>query len=58
MPLGSKLGGEITGRKFSKGEVTDKGYLAAKQENYIYGKVESGNLINKNMMREEIDQDI
>ena len=33
-------------------------YLTAKQANYVYRKVESGNLINKNMMRQEIDQDI
>ena len=58
MPLGPKLGGENTDRKISKGENIDKGYLTTKQENYIYGEVESGNLINKNMMRQEIDQDI
>ena len=34
------------------------GYLTTKQVNYVYRKVESGNLINKNMMRQEIDQDI
>ena len=58
MPLSSKLCGEITERKISKGENTDKGYLTAKQANYIYRKVESENLINKSMMRQEIDQDI
>ena len=34
------------------------GYLTARQTNYIYRKVESGNFINKSMMRQEIDQDI
>ena len=34
------------------------GYLTVKQENYIYRKVESGNLINKNTIRQKIDQDI
>ena len=58
MPLGSKLGGENMNRKISKGENTDKGSLTTKQADYIYRKVESGNLINKNMMRQEIDQDI
>ena len=58
MPLGPKLGGENIDRKISKGENTDKGYLTTKQANYIYRKVELGNLINKNMMRQEIDQDI
>ena len=58
MPLVPKLGRENTDRKFSKGENTDKEYLTTKQANYIYRKVESGNLINKNTMRQEIDQDI
>ena len=58
LPLGSKLGGESTNRKNSKGEHTDKGYLTAKQANYVYREVESANLSNKNMMRQEIDQDI
>ena len=58
MPLGPKLGGESNEIKINKGENTDKGYLTAKQANYIYRKVESGNLINKNIMRQEIDQDI
>ena len=51
LPLGSKLDGEINERKISKGENTDKGYLTAKQANYVYRKVEPGNLINKYMMR-------
>ena len=44
-PLGPKLGEEINERKISKGANTDKGYLTAKQANYVYRKVESGNLI-------------
>ena len=58
MPLGSKLGGEIKERKISKDGNTNKEYLTAKQTNYIYRKVESGNFINKNTIRQEIDQDI
>ena len=58
MPLGSKLGGEINERKFSNGENRNKEYLTAKQANYAYRKVESGNLINKNKMRQKIDQDV
>ena len=58
MPLGSKLGGEVHRKKFSKGENREEGYLTAKQANYIYRKVQSGNVINKNTMRQEIDQDI
>ena len=49
---------KFNGRKISKGKNTEKEYLTAKQVNYVYRKVESGNLINKNMMRQEIDQDI
>ena len=51
LPLGLKLGRENTDRKISKGENTVKGYLTTKQADYVYRKVESGNLINKNMMR-------
>ena len=58
MPLGSKLGGEVDKRINSKGENREKGYLTVKQANYIYRKVESGNLISKSMMRQEMDQDI
>ena len=53
-----KIRWENADRKISKGENTDKEYLTAKHENYVYRKVESGNLINKNTMRQEIDQDI
>ena len=58
MPLGTKLGGEVTERKNSKDENREKGHLTAKQPNYIYRKVELGNLFNKSTMKEEIDQDI
>ena len=44
--------------KLKRGENTDRGYLTANQVNYIYRKVDLGNLINKNIMRQEIDQDI
>ena len=56
MPLGSKLGGKFDERKNSKGGNREKGYLTAKQANYIYREVESGNLINKSTIRQEIDQ--
>ena len=42
-----KIRQEINERKFTKGENTEKGYLTAKQANYIHRKVESGNLIIK-----------
>ena len=58
MPLGSKLDGGVNRRINSKHENREKGYLTVKQANYTYRKVESGNLIDKSMMRQEIDQDI
>ena len=58
MPLGPKLGRENTNRKINKGENINKEYLTTKQTNYVYRKVELGSLINKNMMRQELDQDI
>ena len=37
---------------------TDIEYLSTKLANYVYRKEESGNLSNKYMMRQEIDQDM
>ena len=58
MPLGPKLGGGNTKRKINKGENISKEYFTTKQANYVYRKVELGSSINKNIMRQEIDQDI
>ena len=58
MPLGPKLGGENTDRKINKGKNINKEYITTKQANYVYRKVGLGILINKNMMRQEVDQDI
>ena len=59
MPLGSKLSGEVGERKISKGENREKGYLTAKQGNYLNRKVESGSLINKSTDEAgDTDQDI
>ena len=58
MPLDSNCGGENINRKISKSENIYMGYLTTKQVNYVYRKVESGNLINKNTMSQERDQDI
>ena len=52
------VGGEDDERIDSKGENREKGYLTVKQAKCIYRKVGSGNLIDKSMMRQEIDQDI
>ena len=58
MPLGPKLGGENTDKKINKGENISKEYLTTKQANYVYREVELRHLISKNMMKQEIDQDI
>ena len=58
MPLDSKLSGKVNERINNQGDNREEGYLTVKQANYIYRKVESGNLINKSIMRQEIDQDI
>ena len=42
-PLGSKLGGESTKRKISKGENTDKRYLTEKQAYIQEGRVREFN---------------
>ena len=39
-------------------DTIDKNCLRSKQADYIYKKVELGRLINKNTMKEEIDQDV
>ena len=57
MPLGPKLGGENIDRKINNGESVNKEYLTTKQANYVYRKVELGSLINKNMVRQDL-QDI
>ena len=58
MPLGPNLGGNNKGREINKSNNIIKEYLTMKPADYIYRKVELGSLINKNTMKEEIDQDV
>ena len=58
LPLDPNLGGNNKGREINKGNNIGKEYLTMKQADYIYRKVELGSLINKNTMKEEIDQDV
>ena len=58
MLLGLYLRGNNKGREINKGDNIGKEYLTTKQADYIYRKVELGSLINKNIMKEEIDQDV
>ena len=58
MPLDSNLGGNNKGREINKSDNISKEYLTMKQADDVYRKVELGSLINKNTMKEEIDQDV
>ena len=40
----------------NKSENINKEYLTTKQANYVYRKVQLGSLINKNIMRQELDK--
>ena len=58
MPLGPNLGGNNKKKEVNKSDSVGKDYLTTKQADYIYRKVELGSLINKNTIKEEIDQDV
>ena len=58
MPLGPSLGRSNKKKEVNKSDSVGKNYLTTKQTDYIYRKIELGSLINKNTMKEEIDQDI
>ena len=58
MPLDPNLGGNNQRKEVNKSGSVGKEYLTTKQADYIYRKVEFGSLINKNTMKEEIDQDV
>ena len=58
MPLGSNLSGNNKRKEVNKNDSINKNYLTSKQADYIYRKVGSGSLINKNTIKEEIDPDV
>ena len=58
LPLGSKFGENNKKKEVNKNDSTERNYLTPKQADYIYRKVELGNLINKNTMKKEIDPDV
>ena len=58
MPLGPNLGGNNKRKEINKSDNVGKEYLTMKQTDYVYRKIQLGSLINKNTMKEEIDQDI
>ena len=57
MLLGSNLGGNNKGRDINKSNNISKEFLTTIHADYVYRKVELGSLINKNTMKEEMDQD-
>ena len=58
MPFTQKLGGNNKKLGINTNDSLGKNCLSSNQTEYIYKKVELGNLINKNTMKEEIDPDI
>ena len=58
MPLGPNVGRNNRRKELNKSGSVCKEYLAMKHADDIYRKVELESLINKNTMKEEIDQDV
>ena len=54
MPLNANIGGQIRPDKY---ESKENKYLMEEQTRHVYKKVESGNIININMLKQEIEQD-
>ena len=54
MPLNGNIGGQITSHK---NKYKENKYLTEGQARHIYKKVESGNIININTLKQEIEQD-
>ena len=54
MPLNANIGGQIGPDKY---ESKDNKYLTEEQARHVYRKVESGNIININLLKQEIEQD-
>ena len=54
MPLNTSIGGQIRQDKY---ESKEKKYLTEDQAKHVYKKVESGNIINVNTLKQEIDKD-
>ena len=52
MPLNANIGGQIKSDKYKENK-----YLTEEQARHIYRKVESGNIININTLKQEIEQD-
>ena len=58
MPFCQKLGGNNKEEGNIRNKSRDRNCLTPKQTEYIYKRVELGNLINKDTIKEEIDSDV
>ena len=54
MPLNANIGGHIRSNKY---KYKENKYLTEDHARHVYKKVESGNVININTLKQEIDQD-
>ena len=54
LPLNTNIGGQIRPDKYQSKE---NKYLMEEQATHVYKKVESGNIININILKQEIEQD-
>ena len=54
MPLSTDIGGQIRPDKY---EYRENKYLTEEQARHVYKKVESGNIININTLKQEIEQE-
>ena len=52
LPLDSKIGGQVSHERPNIGQ-----FLTREQDNYIYKKVEAGEIINTNTIQQEIEQE-
>ena len=58
MPFCQKLGRSNKEEGDVKNKIKDRNCSTPKQTEYIYKKVELGSLINKDMIKEEMDSDV
>ena len=52
LPLSPKIGGQVVNNKSKTNQ-----YLTKEQTRYVYKKTESGGIINRDMLHQEIEQE-
>ena len=52
LPLDSKIGGQVSHGRHNVGQ-----FLTREQANYVYEKVETGEMIDTNTIQQEIEQE-